>query len=129
MALTAIQQLKIIAGNPAPDEVDLLSLVQQVATVLGVNFVPENTEGNADATAYLQKFKGVISNVFRQDVNTIASLRRILIVLLGNTSYTYAQITSATDANWETFITENMPTSFEFLAGITAEEKAAYIAL
>lgn len=131
MALTAIEQLKIIAGNPSPDEADLLSLIQQSATMLGVNFTIniKDTTGNDPATAYKNKFNSVISRVFSQDTNAISSLRRILIVLLGNTSFTFAQVQNATDADWMAFVYANMDESFEFLSGITAEEKSSYLAI
>lgn len=131
MALNAIEQLKIIGGNPSPDEADLLSLVLQSAVIYGVGFETniKDTTGNELASAYVSKFRGVVRKCFDQNLNTAESLRRLIIVILGGTSVTYAQVSAASDSAWIGFISANIDESMEFLGGVTAQEKAAYLAI
>lgn len=128
MALTAIEQLKIIAGETGPQEADLMDVVKQTGVINGVNFIInlKDTSGDALADSYKEKYLRVVYRLFNQNIDTAQSIRRILIVILGSNSFTYAQIEAASDAQWMTFIADNIDESIEYLAQIIPEEKSAY---
>lgn len=128
MALTAIEQLKIIAGDVGPNETDLLSLVLQTGVINGVDFIinGKDTSGNVDAASYYTKYASVVYRLFNNNIDTATSLRRIITVILGNTPYTNAQISGASDAQWQGFIAEKIGAGIEYLAQITNIEKTAY---
>ena len=131
MALTAIEQLRVIAGEAKPEGTDLLSLVLQTGVIHGITFknALKDTSADADAEAYKNKFLGVTSKLFAENIPTATHLRRLIIVILGGNSVTFQQVVNATDAQWAGFVLDKMDEAIEFLAGITAAEKTAYLAL
>jgi len=131
MALSAIEQLRIIAGEAKPDQTDLLSLVLQTGSIVGYDFTL-NQKTTADETPedfYRERFLLIAARAVNNDERAIAALRRLIIVILGNTSVTFNQVVGATDSQWEGFVFNNMDEAMEALAGVTPDQKAAYDAL
>lgn len=128
--LTATEQLKLMSNEVKPPSNDLLTLVQQTATIYAKTFSDDYKEFDPVtyplAQVYLQKVYGVANQVFRQNIDTIKSLNRITVVLIGDSSYTLAQVEAADDSGWETFILDNMDESFRLLGAVKKDEKTEY---
>lgn len=147
MALTVLEELQILNGTVGPDVI-LVDLVHQIAMGTGVEFhinykvFPiKDGEGepiNSEAQLYLNKILGVINRVYSIDNQTVNSLTKLEVSLIGDSSVSWVDITGdpgppvvppATDAQWETFIASNMLRTFELLGRVLKEEKTAYDAL
>jgi hypothetical protein len=131
MALSAIEQLRIIAGEASPGATDLLSLVLQTGAMVGQDFsvTQKTTVEETLAHKYRVKYLSIVSGIFKNNPNIIAALRRLIIIILGDNSVTFSQVVNASDSAWEVFVFDNMDEAIEYLAGITPDEKAAYSAL
>lgn len=127
MALTAIEQIKIIRGDESPSETSLKELVQQTGFIhskwLYDNY--KDTSGNGPASAYLSKILNLANRVATGDPDIIDSLVRLIITIYGATG-SYATVQGATDSQWETFILNNIPRAFELQSGVLKDEKQAY---
>ena len=130
MSLTATEQLKLMSGEVKPPSNDLLVLVQQTATIYSKTFSDDYKEFDPVtyplAQLYLQKIYSVVNQVFRQNIDTIKSLDRIIVVLIGDSSYTLTQVEAADDAGWETFILDNMDDAFQLLGAVKKDERTEY---
>jgi len=133
MALTASEQLKLMSGEVKPPSNDLLTLVQQSATIESKDFYDDYKEFDPVtyplAQTYLQKRYSVANQVFKENINTIKSLNRIIVVLIGDSVYTLAQVEAADDSQWENFIVDNMARASELLGAVKKDEKAEYDSL
>ncbi len=132
MALDAIEQLDVIAGEVKPAGADLQSLVYQTGVIYGVDFTEnsKDTDGAAqEAIDYKNKILGIVQQLFQGNQNSVANVMRIIVVILGNTNVTYQQLEGATNNQWMDFISDQIDEAFEFFALVTPEEKAAYLAL
>ena len=141
MALTVLEEMKILGGDVGPSVI-LLDLIHQSAVGRGVDFhinykvfdtveiINEIEEPiNTEANNYLTKMLSVIDRVYRKENNTINSLVKLEVSLIGNSSVTFSQVQSATNEQWETFIVDNMLRTFELLGRVLKLEKTAYDAL
>ena len=128
MALSAIEQLRIIAGEASPNGADLLSLVLQTGVIVGQDFSMNQKSTAVDTLedAYRVRFLSVSGRVFNNNERVVAGLRRLIIVILGGTNVTFNQVENATDSQWEGFVFNNMDEAIEYLAGITPDQKTAY---
>lgn len=82
---------------------------------------PENTE----ATNCLIKQNSLASNIFSNNSGTLQSLLTRMILKLGNIT-DFADLRVNTDAQWETLFGNNIPETFDDVAGITDAERTAY---
>lgn len=138
MAITVLQELQILNGTVGPNVI-LRDLVHQIAMGEGVKFhlnykvFPTQDEAgepiNTEAQSYLNKVLGVISSVYSINSQTVNSLTKLEVSLIGNSSHDWATIQAASDEDWETFITTNMLRTFELLGRVLKSEKTAYDAL
>ena len=138
MALTILEEMQILGGQEGPSVI-LLDLIHQSAVSEGVDFhityklfdiVDEFDEPiNIEANSYLNKILSVIDRVYRIDNSTVNSLVKLEVSLIGDSAVTFAQVQSATDEQWETFIVANMLRTFELLGRVLKSEKTAYDAL
>ena len=128
MALSAIEQLRIIAGEASPNGADLLSLVLQTGVIVGQDFSMNQKSTVVDTLedAYRVRFLSVSGRVFNNNERVVAGLRRLIIVILGGTNVTFNQVENATDSQWEGFVFNNMDEAIEYLGGITPDQKTAY---
>lgn len=134
MALSEIEQIEITKGNVKPPNYQLIDLVHHIATINAKSFYNKYKDGfdeglNANAVLYRNKTFRISDLIFKQDVNTIKSLTRIIVVILGASEFTFAQVDGATDDEWATFITGQMNEAFELLGGIKKIEKTEYDAI
>ena len=140
MAITVLQELQILdSKNDIGPGVILVDLVHQIAMGEGVEFhinykvfpiVDEVDEPiNTEAQLYLTKVLGVISSVYSINNQTVNSLTKLVVSLIGNSSHDWAAVQAASDTQWETFITENMLRTFELLGRVLKSEQTAYNAL
>lgn len=123
--LSTLEQLNIIRGAINPPGTDLGSLILQTGVNIGMTFIDDEktTTGNEPATRYQNKIRSVASKCIRNDENTIKSLIRVFVTLLGRTNTTYTQIENATISQWESFASNQMLSAFEYYANVTLEEK------
>ncbi len=138
MALTVLEEMQILSGDEGPSVI-LLDLIHQSAVGEGVDFhinykvfdtVDELDEPiNVEADSYLNKILSVIDKVYRIDNNTVNSLVKLEVSLIGDSVVTWQQVQDATDEQWETFIVDNMLRTFELLGRVLKSEKTAYDAL
>ena len=141
MSLTVLEEMKILGGEVGPSVI-LLDLIHQSAVGKGIDFhinykvfdtvevveeveVPINTEANN----YLTKMLSVIDRVYRKENNTVNSLVKLEVSLIGSSSVNFGQVQGASDEQWETFIIDNMLRTFELLGRVLKSEKTAYDAL
>lgn len=130
--ITVLEELQILNGTVGPNVI-LGDLVHQIAMGEGVAFhinykVFDGSE-NPEAKLYLDKVLGVISSVYSINSQTVNSLTKLVVSLIGNSSHDWAAIQAATDEDWETFITTNMLRTYELLGRVLKSEKTAYDAL
>ena len=123
--LSTLEQLNIIRGAINPPGTDLGSLILQTGVNIGMTFIDDEktTINNEPATRYQDKIRSVASKCIRNDENTIKSLIRVFVTLLGRTNTTYTQIENATISQWENFASNQMLSAFEYYANTTLEEK------
>ena len=140
MALTNLEQLRIISGEISPDSTSLDALVHQAAANYASLFymtynqaalaVDENGEyTDALAAAYANKILNISNRVFRAPGLEIQLVTRIMVVLIGSTANNIGQVENATDEQWDGFVSAQIDECFELYAGVRQDEKAAYNAL
>ena len=141
MSLTVLEEMQILGGEVGPSVI-LLDLIHQSAVGKGIDFhinykvfdtveiINEIEEPiNTDANNYLTKMLSVIDRVYRKENNTINSLVKLEVSLIGSSSVNFGQVQGASDEQWETFIIDNMLRTFELLGRVLKSEKTAYDAL
>lgn len=129
MAITVLEELQILKGTVGPG-VLLIDLVHQIAMGEGVQFHIDykifDGGTNIEAQSYLDKVLGVINRVYDINNQTVQSLQKLEVSLIGNSAVTWQQVQDATDEQWETFIIDNMLRTFELLGRVLKSEKTAY---
>ena len=134
MALTALKQQKLISGEVSPNQTDLRSLVKQTGFIKGLEFKRTykefDTEVETKAASYLNKMFSIINSGIRGNGQTQEGAFRIMVAIIGSvTSITLSIIESATDAQWEQFVADNIIEALEIVADVRKDEKAAYEAI
>lgn len=131
MALTALEQQKLISGEVRPEATDLRSLVKQTAFIEGVDFYDNykefDTAVNPEAASYLNKMFAIIKAGIR-DQQTDGTFR-VMVAIIGQVATDLQQVENATDAQWEAFVSANIVKAMEIVADIRKDEKTAYDAL
>ena len=132
MAISVLEELQILNGTVGPNVI-LVDLVHQIAMGEGVefhiNYKVFDGEANPEAQLYLTKVLGVISSVYSINSQTVNSLTKLEVSLIGNSSHDWAAIQAASDEDWEDFIADNMLRTFELLGRVLKSEQTAYDAL
>lgn len=128
MALTVIEQLKLLSGSTSPDSTDLGSLVKQCSFKYAKEFYDnlKDTTGNSDATAYKNKLLTVSKNVFNSQQGLNENLTRIIVLIIGEAATDLAQVQNANDPQWEGFVYDQIDESFEYIGDVRLVEKTAY---
>ena len=131
MALTVIEQLKLLSGDASPDSTDLGSLVKACSFKYAKEFYDnlKDTTGNNPATAYKNKILSDSRNVFNSKQGLNENLIRIIVLIIGEVATNLAQIQNATDVQWEDFVYGQIDEAFEYIADVTEVEKTAYVAI
>ena len=131
MALTAIEQLRILAGEAKPDQTDFKSLILQVGAINGTDFIDNAKDVTTDevAESYYNKYVSVITGLFNKNTSTLSALERVLVVLMGKNTITFTQVQNATDVQWEAFVVSKIGDAIDIVGKTTDAEKAAYDAL
>lgn len=133
MALTATEQLELVKGNVFPPSNALKDLVKQIALIKTKQFrdTYKDFDGDANPLAqiYLEKILGAGRSVYSLNDKTISSFLNLIIVVIGEANVTLATVQAATDAQWESFIYDNMDNVCEEYSNVTREEEIAYKAL
>lgn len=131
MALTVIEQLKLLSGDAKPDSTDLGSLVKACSFKYAKEFYDnlKDTTGNNDATAYKNKLLTVSKNVFNSQQGLNENLTKIIVLIIGEVATNIAQLQNATDEQWETFVYGQIDEAFEYIADVREVEKTAYNAI
>lgn len=131
MALTISEQLNIINGVVAPLSNTLEEIVLQVAVnaAQDINDDAKVFDGtlNPLAEAYLRKMLAAADKAISNNL-PMASIVRLLVAIYSDTG-SYATVELATDAQWVSFIENNITKTFELSAGVRNAEKTAYAAL
>lgn len=133
MALTALQQLKLVNGldGASPDATDLRTLVKASAYIFASGFYDTYKDFDSEietlATNYVNKIFSICRQVFKG--NADEELFRIVVTIIGKQPFTFAQIVGASDSQWEDFVADNIGEAFEKLADVRRDEKTAYDAL
>jgi hypothetical protein len=130
MALSIIEQLKILQGTISPVEVTLEEMVEQVAVLNMVDFRDNhsNPSGNTDATSYVSKMLNLAPAIYRINKPLVNDLTRLVIAIYAPTG-DYATVQAASDDAWTTFIENNMTKVLQQYLQITQGEITAYEAL
>lgn len=84
-----------------------------------------DSEEKPKAYSYQNKKYQLCRQVVQLDTNALRALYNMLIVLLGNKTYTYEQMIH-TDFAWETAVEEVIPRAFEIVADIKIPEAQEY---
>ena len=128
MALTIIQELEIIRGELTPTSTDLTSLVHQSAFGYAKTFYDnlKDTTDNDEATSYVNKVVAVSMSVLRNDREIIQVLKRMIISIIGDSTFTYAQVSGADDDGWGSFVESQIAQAFEYIGDVRSDEKTAY---
>ena len=134
MALTALEQQKLISGEVSPNQTDLRSLVKQAGFIKGLEFKRNYKEfdmvSEAKAASYLNKMFSIINSGIRGNGQTQEGAFRIMVAIIGSVPLiTLPIIESATDAQWEQFVADNIIEALEIVADVRKDEKAAYEAI
>lgn len=131
MALTIPEQLDIIDGTEAPLDNTLEELVSQIALNEAQDINDDiksfSGEDNPLADGYRRKMLALASTSISQTIS-IGNLTRLLVAIYADTG-TIAEVQSATDAQWVTFLENNITKTFELIAGVRNAEKTAYDAI
>ena len=143
MALNAYEEITIINNTVSPDATTLQELVHQIGTQFAEDFMksykifptvdntdPENPITiNALATSYLNKMLSISGRMYKVDGAAVNSLKRIVVVLLGELAPDYQFVIDMGDDIWENFVNIVMVDAFELSSGVRQEEKTEYNAL
>lgn len=134
MALSALEQIKIVNGEVSPSQTDLRTLVKQSGYIFGTSFqqnykeIPQSaplTEAETLANSYITKMMNLVRTSLRS-TNADDSLYRVMISLIGESNVTFEQVQQATDLQWEAFVQDQSDEAFEIFADIRRDEKTAY---
>lgn len=128
MALTIIEQLRLLSGDLSPDSTDLGSLVKQCIFKYAKQFYDtlKDTAGNADATSYANKMINISKQVFKGSDGLNDNIKRVIVLIIGEVATNVAQVEGANDAAWETFVYSQIDEAFEYLSDVRSNEKTAY---
>lgn len=130
MALTLIEEIKIIKGRINPEVVSLNEIINQAAMGAAADIYPtlkvvdESTQPLA--FSYKLKIISLIANILNSNDMYTEKIKRIIVSKLATTAVTGAQLIAATDSQWVTFFNDNMFYAIELLANILPEEKVDY---
>lgn len=133
MALSGTEQLDILKGedgNLKPPSNLLIDLVKQIA-LIHTKFLydnPKDTSGSPTGALYYSKVIGIAKRTISNDQPIINSLKQLVILVAGSTAV-IADVTSKTDAEWETFILSHIGRAFELSGNCTKQEVEDYNAL
>lgn len=133
MALTALQQLKLVNGldGASPDATDLRTLVKASAYIYASNFYDtyKDFDGDVETLAknYVNKIFSICKQVFKGGADL--ELFRIVVTIIGKQPFSFAQIVGASDSQWEDFVADNIGEAFEKLADVRRDEKTQYEAI
>ena len=144
MALTYIERQQVQDGEVHPATLSLTNLISLIAVDFAIDFRTnyKTFDGSSfpDAQIYLDTMLGLCRQVLNYDrernQGILNSFIRDFITILGRTAYTYSQLQTATDQQWENFIKTGNPASstgyagvlllFETVAGVTKAAKTEY---
>lgn len=128
MALTIVEQLRLLSGDLSPDSTDLGNLVKQCSFKYAKQFYDtlKDTTDNDDATSYANKMIGICKQVFKSNEGLNHNIKRIVVLIIGEVATNVAQVEAANDAAWETFVYSQMDEAFEYLSDVRSNEKTAY---
>ena len=144
MALDITEELQILKESETPgtgvgpDVNPLLEIIYQASIGEAISFLStaKDTTGDEPATAYVNKITSLISRINRKDIATLDTMRKIVVSLVGDSTFTFAQVQGADEADWVSLVTGSLlpaevsPTLlFERAAGVLPAEKNAYDAL
>lgn len=133
MALTVSQQLQLVNGTVKPPNELLIVLVHQTALVKAKQIYDGyknfDTSNFPLAQSYLEKMLRVSDSVFRKQGDIIEQINRVLITIIGASSFTMQQVQAADTAAWESFLLDQIDEAFEYLSGVRKEEKIQYNSL
>lgn len=138
MALSIAEELLILKdtdGTNGPDAPDTLEdIVYQTAVGHSVTLLTTHKvftpAGNEKADSYLTKVLGVATRIGRKDVQTIDTMRKVLVSLIGdNPGINIGTVQGATNEQWATFVQAEIEQMFELTGGVRVDEKSAYDAL
>lgn len=138
MALTKVEELSILAGDIKPPTVALNELVRQIAVATAITFMSNHKifdvldksdplkpiSINAKAAAYRDKLI-TVSSAALNIRSSISGLDKIIVSIMG-ASVTSAQLSGASDDQWETFIENEMFIAFELAGAVRRQEKIDY---
>lgn len=128
MALSIVEQSKVINGEVKPNEISLLELVVIVARRYSQYFYlnHKETDENTNARNYVTKTISVANRVISGENSVYYSLVNNIVNKIGNT-YSYSQIEAFTnDTQWEDMVENNIANTFEVVGFITREEITHY---
>ena len=140
MAITNLEQLKIVGNEISPESYTLLEMVHQAAYDTAIDFHInhklavydtdiEDELVNPDARAYATKILSSSRNAYKLDGAGLERLRRACIIFIGDQVGSLNAIKNATDEQWSAFISSIMINVFESMGGVLPNEKSEYEAL
>ena len=131
MALTALEQLKIVNGEEgaSPDTTDLRTLVKATAFIKAAEFQQTYKDVDSEtqplAASYLNKLFALNRQIIRG--NSDESLFRVIVTIIGAVpGVTLAIVQAATDTQWEVFVADNIMRAMEIVADVRKDEKTEY---
>src|SRR5690606_6498816 len=128
MALTITEMNYLQQGVVRPLGISLLDLMKFTA-LRHAQYLSDTEKvvppENGLATSALNKQKALANNIFGSNGNTLQSLLTRMILKLGNIT-DFVDLRVNTDAQWETLFGNNIPETFDDVAGITDAERTAY---
>src|SRR5690606_38204461 len=110
MALNVLQQLELMSGELKPPSVSLAVLVHQCAFITAKNLYDDlkAPSEDADAESYKQKMTNLARKVLRNEPGIVPALQRIVSTIIGESAFTYQQVSQASDLDWAGFILDQM---------------------
>lgn len=139
MSLTITQELQLlrdgetVGGGIGPDVNPLSELIYQsaIGQIITISANAKDVEQAANPLAfnYLRKISGVGYKVLNKDITTLDTLRKVFVSLVGDSAFTFAQVQGADEADFITFINDNIEKMFEITGGVYTIEKTDYDSL
>lgn len=130
MALTIIEEIKIIKGRINPEVITLEELIEQSSMGRSADMYATIKLVDKETQPLAQKYKDKIlvlmAGVLANNSMYTTQLKRIIVSKLASTSVTASQLITSTDEQWVNFVENNMLEAFEILANILPEEKTEY---
>lgn len=128
--MTTIEQLQVIQ-NENPEGASFLALIHQTGIDKAKDWYDtvKNTDADALATSYKNKYGQTIAKVVNADNPTLRSLKQVFVAIWSDLGVTLAQVQAADNSLWEQYTTQYLEIAIEYVAGINNLEKAAYNAL